>query len=49
MKITIRQSSGDQFDITVGAGATVSDLKKACESGCQLPPESQRLIYKGEC
>lgn len=47
IKITIRQSSGDQFDVTVAATATVADLKKACEEGCKLPPESQRLIFKG--
>jgi hypothetical protein len=48
IKITIRQSSGDQFEVTVKSDVTVADLKKACEDGCKLPPESQRLIFKGK-
>jgi hypothetical protein len=48
IKITIRQSSGDQFDVTVSSTATVADLKKACEEGCKLASESQRLIFKGK-
>jgi hypothetical protein len=40
IKITIRQSSGDQFDVTVTSLATVADLKKACEGDCKLAPES---------
>jgi hypothetical protein len=40
IKITIRQSSGEQFDVTVASTATVADLKKACEGDCKLPSES---------
>ena len=48
IKITIRQSSGTQYTVTVKDNCTVADLKKACEEGCGLPPESQRLIFKGK-
>jgi len=40
IKITIRQSDGNQFEVSVPPSATVGDLKKACESGCKLAPES---------
>lgn len=40
IKLTIRQSSGDQFEVEVKKDATVLDLKKACEDGCKLPAES---------
>ena len=48
VKITIRQSSGTQYDVTVKDDCTVTELKKACEEGCGLPAESQRLIFKGK-
>ena len=47
IKVTIRQSSGTQYDVNVSPTCTVAELKKACEEGCGLPPESQRLIFKG--
>ena len=49
MKINIRQSSGEQFEVSVAADASVAELKKACEGDCKLAPESQRLIFKGKC
>ena len=48
IKITIRQSSGQQYEVQVKADCTVTELKKACEEGCGLPAESQRLIFKGK-
>ena len=30
IKIVVRQSSGDQFDIEIGAKATVLELKEEC-------------------
>jgi hypothetical protein len=48
IKLIIRQSSGEQFEVDVAAGASVLDLKKACEKGSSLPPEQQRLIFKGK-
>jgi ubiquilin len=48
LKLVIRQSNGDQFEVEVeSAAASVAELKKACESGAQLPPDQQRLIFKG--
>ena len=40
IKITIRQSSGQQYEVTVKADCTVADLKKACEEGCGLSADS---------
>jgi len=47
LKLTIRQSNGEQFDIEIEGSATVMDLKKACQDGCKLEPDHQRLIFKG--
>ena len=48
IKLVIRQSSGDQFEVEVAATATVLELKQACADGSKLPPEQQRLIFKGK-
>jgi ubiquilin len=47
IKLIIRQSSGDQFDVEVAANATVLELKQACVEGSKLQPDQQRLIFKG--
>jgi hypothetical protein len=47
IKLVIRQSSGDQFEVEVAATASVLELKKACADGCKLPADQQRLIFKG--
>jgi hypothetical protein len=47
IKLTIRQSSGEQFEVEVNASATVLELKQACNEGCKLSPDQQRLIFKG--
>jgi len=47
MKLVIRQSSGDQFEVEVPTTATVLELKQACEKTVNLAPEAQRLIFKG--
>lgn len=39
-KISIRQSSGEQFDVSIKPTATVGELKAACVDGCKLPAES---------
>ena len=31
IKLTVRQSSGDQFDVEVDPKITIADLKTACE------------------
>jgi hypothetical protein len=48
MKLVIRQSSGDQFEVEVPTTATVLELKQACEKTVNLAPEAQRLIFKGK-
>ena len=47
-KISIRQSSGEQFEVTVPSTATVAELKAACVEGCKLAADAQRLIFKGK-
>jgi len=48
IKLVIRQSSGDQFEVEVAPTATVAELKQACAEGSKLQPEQQRLIFKGK-
>ena len=48
IKLTIRQSNGEQFDVQVEATGTVADLKAACVAGCKLEADAQRLIFKGK-
>lgn len=48
IKITIRQSSGDQFEVEIDPASTVLQLKQKCSEKIELAPESQRLIYKGK-
>ena len=48
IKITIRQSSGEQFEVNIATTETVLKLKEACKEKCNLPAESQRLIFKGK-
>ena len=48
MKLQIRQSNSPQFEVEIATDATVLQLKEACQAKCEVPPESQRLIYKGK-
>lgn len=47
IKLTIRQSNGEQFEVAVDPANTVLQLKELCKEKTQLPAESQRLIFKG--
>ncbi len=48
LKLTLKQNSGQQFEITIKAqGTTVLDLKQACTEPTKLTVEEIRLIYKG--
>jgi len=49
IKITIRQSSGEQFEVQIAPTASVLDLKTECKEKTQLEAASQRLIFKGKC
>ena len=48
IKLTIRQSSGDWFEVQIAPASTVLDLKQLCTEKTQLAAESQRLIFKGK-
>ena len=48
IKIIIRQSSGQQFEVEIATTETVLQLKEKCKEQCNLPAESQRLIFKGK-
>ena len=48
IKLIIRQSNGEQFEVQVSPDATVLQLKEECKEKTQLPTESQRLIFKGK-
>lgn len=48
IKITLRQNSGTQFDVTVSSKGTVRDLKDACVEKASLSADEQRLIFKGK-
>ena len=48
INLTIKQSSGEAFEVQVAPNATVLQLKEACTEKTQLPAASQRLIFKGK-
>lgn len=48
IKVVIRQSNGDQFDIEIESKAFVKDLKVACKEKSGMQPEEMRLIHKGK-
>lgn len=39
IQLNIRQSNGEQFEVSVAANATVLQLKQAAEEGSKLPPD----------
>ena len=49
MKITVRQSNGEQFEVEVDSKCTITDLKKACAAKQEgIKAEEMRLIFKGK-
>ena len=49
LKLTMKQNSGQQFEVTIKAeGTTVLDLKQACVEPTKFSVEEIRLIYKGK-
>ena len=48
IKVVIRQSNGDQFDVEIEAKSLVKDLKVACKEKSGMEPEEMRLIHKGK-
>ena len=48
IKITIKQNSGQQFDVEVNQKGNVRDLKEACAEHSGIAADDQRLIFKGK-
>ena len=49
IKISIKQSSGDTFEVEVAPEASVLELKTECASKMEsMKAEEMRLIYKGK-
>ena len=49
IKVIVRQSSGDQFEIEIGAKATVMELKEECaKKQDAMAAGEMRLIFKGK-
>lgn len=47
IKLTIRQSNGEQFEVEVDPSNTVLQLKELCKEKSNVEAASQRLIFKG--
>lgn len=48
IKLQMRRSNGQNFEVEVKPDASVLDLKKACAEKCEFAVEDQRLIFKGK-
>ena len=49
IKVTVRQSSGDQFEVEISAKAAVKDLKEECAKKQEaMAAGEMRLIFKGK-
>ena len=49
IKVIVRQSSGDQFDVEIAPNASVKELKDLCaEKQTAMTAEDMRLIFKGK-
>lgn len=49
IKVVVRQSSGDQFEVEVATKATVKELKEACAAKqTAIGADEMRLIFKGK-
>ncbi|XP_031269232.1 ubiquitin domain-containing protein DSK2b-like isoform X2 [Pistacia vera] len=47
VKVNIRCSNGSKFSVDIDLESTVESFKTALSEKCEIPPEQQRLIYKG--
>ncbi|KAL3525184.1 hypothetical protein ACH5RR_013556 [Cinchona calisaya] len=45
--VNVRWSNGSKFSVQVSLESTVGSFKSVLEQSCEIPPEQQRLIYKG--
>ena len=49
IKVIVRQSSGDQFEVELSAKAPITDLKAACAAKqTNIGAHEMRLIFKGK-
>jgi ubiquilin len=49
IKVILRQSSGDQFEVEIPANASVKDLKEECaKKQTAITADEMRLIFKGK-
>ncbi len=49
IKVILRQSSGDQFEVEIAPDATVAELKAECATKQDaIKAEEMRLIFKGK-
>ena len=49
IKVILRQSNGDQFEVEIAANATVAELKTECATKqTAIVAEEMRLIFKGK-
>ena len=49
IKVIVRQSSGDQFEVELSAKAPITDLKAACAAKqTNIAANEMRLIFKGK-
>ncbi|KAL2531228.1 Ubiquitin domain-containing protein DSK2b [Abeliophyllum distichum] len=45
--VNIRCSNGSKFSVQVSLDSTVESFKSILDQNCEIPPQQQRLIYKG--
>ena len=48
IKLTIRQSNSEQFEVQISPSATVLQLKEECKEKTSLETAQIRLIFKGK-
>jgi hypothetical protein len=47
ISVQVRQVSGESCTVSVGKDGTLSDLHAAIYARCNVPPEAQRLVFRG--
>lgn len=45
--VNVRCSNGSEFSVHVNLDSTVESFKSILAQNCEIPPQQQRLIYKG--
>lgn len=47
VNVNVRCSNGSKFSVKASLELTVGEFKGVLAQNCDVPPEQQRLIYKG--